>query len=92
MEPSLFIGDLVFVKKNTQGKLPKVNDLVVIVPPLSFSKDKTIMIKRVSSLGNHTFAVKSDNVLEGTDSRIFGSLTNEDLIGRVKFIRKTYPS
>ncbi len=56
---------------------PKVGDLVALK---KFGKE---MIKRISAKTNNKFYVLGDNPKESTDSRSFGALTQDEIIGRV---------
>ncbi|MBX2813522.1 MAG: S26 family signal peptidase [Myxococcales bacterium] len=78
MNPTFHSGDWIFVRR-IRG-LPKVGAIVAVRDPIDTHQ---ILVKRVSSLGLATFAVTSDNILEGRDSRHFGSLERAHLIGQV---------
>ncbi len=78
MCPTLSDEDLVLVRF-THGKAPKIGSLVVARHPES----QTIIIKRVRSRGNCAAYLSSDNPTEGTDSRHFGSVDFDNIIGIV---------
>lgn len=55
---------------------PKVGDIV------AFKKDEKEMIKRIQKIKGKIF-VSGDNTKESTDSRNFGWIKREDIIGKV---------
>lgn len=83
MSPTLEPGDLVFVRPFF-GRLPPPEALVVVRSPRTGGRP---WIKRVDSCGEHTFSLRSDNPLEGADSRQYGSFALEELVGVVAFMR-----
>ncbi|MEM7136683.1 MAG: S26 family signal peptidase [Myxococcota bacterium] len=78
MEPTLHEGDWVFVSTYRRG-LPRPGSLVVVHDPAG----ERTLVKRVRSRGTATFAVGSDNPTGARDSRQFGSLRPEHLVGHV---------
>ena len=82
MEPSLFDGDLVFTAPVELAALD-TGDVVVA------QKDNHNWIKRVSSFGNNTVALSSDNPFDSVDSRHVGSFTGEQLLGRAFAVFKS---
>lgn len=78
MEPALCAGDYVFLLKT---KRPKNNDIVVVRKPDS---DKMI-IKRVLSHSKNRIFVIGDSQEASTDSRSFGSIVRQQVVGRVIF-------
>ena len=78
MAPTLNDGDRVFVRRGVS--LPSPGDVVVARHP---TEPTTLLIKRVRSVTDTTFAVGSDDPTAGTDSRHFGSLSQEHLVGSV---------
>ncbi len=77
MEPTLFEGDCVLVKRIGLDAL-RSGDLVIARDPRN---PKRLWIKRVGSTAPGSFAVVSDNPLEASDSRQVGSLRAEHLVG-----------
>jgi nickel-type superoxide dismutase maturation protease len=75
MTPTLQPGDRVFV---CPSRLAQEGELVVARLP-----DGAAVVKRLASRGRGTFALRSDNPLEGSDSRHFGSLPDEAMVGPV---------
>ncbi|MEM6961265.1 MAG: S26 family signal peptidase [Myxococcota bacterium] len=79
MLPTLRSGDLVWVDVSAAAQ-PELGALVVVRSPEPRGKP---LVKRVSSLGDSTFAVGSDSPVEARDSRSFGSLKLSHFIGTV---------
>lgn len=79
MVPTLWPGDVVAVATRP-GRLPTPGEVVVVHDP---GRPGRALVKRARSRGERSFAVGSDAPLEARDSRHFGSLPPESLIGRV---------
>lgn len=79
MQPSLEPGDCVLV----DAARPDFGDVVVFTDPGSPSRR---FIKRYASRGDHGFAVRSDNPLHARDSRHFGSIPFDHMIGRATIV------
>ena len=77
MLPTLRPGDIVLVRPSVQFP-PAIGGLVVF---RSERWGSMPCIKRVGSHGANSFAVSSDNPMDGTDSRQRGSLGPEELLG-----------
>lgn len=77
MRPSLAPGDLVLARRPRGGGLPPLGAIVLVRVPGSAS----VLVKRVASHGEASFAVASDNPAHARDSRHFGSLAREDWVG-----------
>ena len=80
MVPLLKPGDevLIDLKAYTQNP-PCINDVVVAQHPYTNLK----LIKRVIALKDGRCFLKGDNALESTDSRAFGAVKLEQILGRV---------
>ncbi|MEM7435249.1 MAG: S26 family signal peptidase [Myxococcota bacterium] len=78
MEPTLREGDWVLVS-TSRLRLPQPGRIVIVHDPA----EARALIKRVRSRGTGTFTVGSDNPVGARDSRHFGSLRLEHLIGHV---------
>ena len=82
MRPALAPGDLVLADTRP-GREPSIRDLVVVRDP---ADPAHLLVKRVASRGERTFAMSSDNPVEARDSRHFGSLDERALVGRATLI------
>jgi hypothetical protein len=79
MLPALGEDDYVWIARRGES-LPAIGSIVVSLDP---SNQDRILVKRVLSHGTHTVALGSDNPQEGRDSRHFGSVPAELVIGTV---------
>ena len=77
MEPKIKEGSYVFV--NCFYKKLNVGDAVVFRSP---EKDM-ILVKRIASIDEKRIFVVGDNGTESRDSRIFGTISRNSVIGRV---------
>ena len=75
MEPTLSDGD--YVVAATKWWRPRENSLVV-----ARHQDYGVLIKRVRRRSSSGYALSSDNPI-GTDSRTFGKIPEQQLIGQV---------
>ena len=81
MLPTFAPGDYLLVDRQAyRERLPTVDDIVVSQHP--YQRD-VILIKRVQCLNGSELWLSSDNGAEGTDSRRFGFISSELLLGRV---------
>ncbi|MEM9189984.1 MAG: nickel-type superoxide dismutase maturation protease [Myxococcota bacterium] len=80
MSPTFDAGDVLIVE--VCRRLPRPGEVVVFRDPL---KPEQRLVKRVRSIGSSTFAVGSDDPAAGRDSRHFGSVTIDHLVGRVRW-------
>ena len=93
MKPTLQPGDLVLVDPHTYHcSLPQVGDIVVAFHPTQFQPEKIEqplkIIKRVAAnpIENSApgyYFLASDNPHEGSDSRMFGRIAANHIVGRV---------
>ena len=81
MSPLLSPGDLIWVDTQVHA-LPSLGDVVVVRDPRT---RRRILVKRARSRGTATFSVGSDSPTCGRDSRHFGPLRIEHLIGRAMY-------
>ena len=80
MSPILEDGDtLIF---NTLNKTPEIGDIVVIKPSFETVPDQFI-IKRVTDIKNGEIFIEGDNKENSYDSRNFGYVSLEHLLGVV---------
>lgn len=82
MLPTLCPGDSVLATSLLVRILPpKKGELIVIAHPI----EKTPLIKRIEKVANGSFFVRGDNESKSTDSRNFGWITIEDILGKVLY-------
>lgn len=80
MEPQFKNGDkilasfLPFIIKN-----PKVNDIVV------FEYKNKVFIKRIKQIENKKYFVQGDNNNDSIDSRNFGGISKNQILGKMIF-------
>ncbi len=80
MLPTLKDREIVFFKKYIKGKsLLKVGQIVIFYHPLKNIK----LIKRISYSSKNSVGVFGDNIEHSDDSRKFGLINNEKVIGIV---------
>lgn len=78
MSPTLSSGDAVLIDPNAEAK---IGDMVLVNHPY---KTSVTILKRVSEIGaNGNLMLTGDNPAESTDSRTFGAVSIECLIGKV---------
>ena len=78
MLPTLKAGDIVFFKKYKKHKsILKNRQIVIFNHPL---KNKNL-IKRISSVNQNNVEVLGDNIEYSEDSKKFGLIKNEKIIG-----------
>ena len=75
MEPSFKEGERVLTFNFSS---PKKGDVVVV-------KKKINLIKRVQTIENNSYFVVGDNQNRSTDSREFGPVPKEEIVGKVLF-------
>ena len=82
MLPLLKPGEEVLVDPNAyRGSLPHPGDIIIARHP---QRPELKMIKRVEAvIKNELVVLKGDNPADSTDSRVFGPVTQEYLLGRV---------
>ena len=80
MEPTINNGNIVFISAVPYvfGK-PKRNDIVV------FKYKNKHFLKRISKINNHKYEVKGDNAKDSLDSRVFGEISRNQILGKVIF-------
>lgn len=80
MEPSINDGDYVLVSWLPYiFSKPKVKDIIV----LRYPGKKMIIIKRISRIKGNKYFVSGDNRSLSVDSRTFGPISKEAIIGKV---------
>lgn len=82
MEPFISSGDIILVNRLSYlFKNPKIGDVVVIKK----NNKKKYLIKRIQKVRKKTYFVVGDNKNQSIDSRNFGWITKEDIIGKMIF-------
>ncbi|MBU3978243.1 nickel-type superoxide dismutase maturation protease [Patescibacteria group bacterium] len=83
MYPILRSGDFVLVNRLAYlYSAPKIGDIVAARDP----RDGKIIIKRVIKIENTKYHVEGDNRTASTDSRDFGLIDKNNIIGKVIFV------
>lgn len=80
MLPTLTARSTVFVCRYFYK--PKIGDIIAVPDP----RDGKTIIKRIIKMENNLYFVEGDNKAESTDSRNFGLLEKDDIIGKVIFV------
>lgn len=82
MEPTYKAGDRLWVSRllNILFK-PEAGDVVVLRDP----RDGRLVLKRIMKIAPDGYFMKGDNENESTDSRTFGLIKKENIIGKVLF-------
>lgn len=83
MLPQLKSGDLIFILKT---KKLKVGQIAISKRP---DRPNLIVIKRVKTVTKNGYWLEGDNQIESDDSRIFGEVDKELILG--KYIFKYWP-
>lgn len=80
MTPTLAPNDIVLVNRMSYWfASPKINDIIAVRDP----RDGKILIKRIKKIENKQCFVQGDNKNSSTDSRVFGMIRKQDIIGKV---------
>lgn len=83
MSPTLKPGETVFTSPLPYWfKQPNTEDLIACVDP----RDKRVLIKRIEKIVKGKYFVRGDNLNASTDSRVFGMIERQDIIGKVFYI------
>lgn len=82
MSPLLQPGNEILIDPNAYRKsLPKLNDIVVTKHPL---KPQITIVKRITAIDDRSdYFLTGDNLADSTDSRHWGSVKSQDLLGKV---------
>lgn len=80
MTPILEPGQIVLVNRFSYlFAKPKKGDIVALKDP----RDKKVLIKRITEIAGNTYFVEGDNKKHSTDSRVFGMIRKQEIIGKV---------
>jgi len=78
MQPHLYAGDCVLIR---QGSRARAGDVVLLHRP---DRRELLVVKRVRNrLGDGRLWLEGDNPLASDDSRLFGPVGPEEIVGRV---------
>lgn len=78
MEPTLKQNELIIISSIPYlFKNPRINDIVAIK-----SKENKIFIKRIKKITKNNYIVLGDNKNDSFDSRNFGPIKKEEIIGK----------
>ncbi|MEW5806735.1 MAG: signal peptidase I [Acidobacteriota bacterium] len=85
MFPTIRNGDLVLISKVSllSGKRPATGDIVAFFDP---ADGKRILIKRVKEDCGQGYFVMGDNAESSIDSRVFGTVSGDRIIGKAIII------
>ena len=82
MKPDYMPGDKLWVSRFIYMlSKPKIGDVVVLSDP----RDQRLILKRIVEIMRDGYFMKGDNERASTDSRVFGPVKKEDMIGKVLF-------
>lgn len=80
MEPTLYDHQKVFLNRFAYlFSSPKKDEVIALRDP----RDKKILIKRIISVDNNKYFVQGDNKEHSTDSRKFGMIGKNDILGKI---------
>ena len=86
MLPTFSSGDFVIYRPYKKGSENITNGLIVVVRhPL---EEKTLILKRVYEVGSNGIYLRGDNPEASTDSRQFGFVSHDHLLGIVEDLVK----
>ena len=86
MEPNLKAGDYVIINKLSYlFRKPSKGDIVVLKHP---SNNENFLIKRIAEVKDSEYFVLGDNREFSTDSRHFGAIRKNLIVGKVWFNAK----
>lgn len=80
MSPTLISGQIVVVNRLSYlFSKPKNGDIIAVKDP----RDKKFLIKRITKISMDKYFVEGDNKKHSTDSRVFGMIGKQDIVGKV---------
>ncbi|HVA96847.1 MAG TPA: nickel-type superoxide dismutase maturation protease [Candidatus Acidoferrales bacterium] len=80
MSPTLHNGQIVLVNRFIYlFAAPKKNDIIAVRDP----RDGKVLIKRIKKIEDKRYFVLGDNKKASTDSRVFGMIERQDIVGKV---------
>lgn len=82
MEPTLKSGDEVLISSFPYFLTsPKVRDIVAV------KIDEKVFIKRITKIENKKYFLTGDNPKDSLDSRKFGTISKDIILGKVIFLK-----
>jgi nickel-type superoxide dismutase maturation protease len=80
MIPTIAAGETVFVNRLSYlFRNPHIDDIIAFHDP----RDGKVLIKRIIKIANRCYFVQGDNKNASTDSRVFGMIRRQEIIGKV---------
>lgn len=80
MHPTLQEREVVFVNRlSFLFHTPQIGDIIAFRDP----RDKKVLIKRITKRVKEKYFVEGDNKKHSTDSREFGMIGRNDIVGKV---------
>ena len=80
MSPAVSVGDVVLVNRLAYlFKKPLKGHIVALLDP----RDGRILIKRITRIEGSSYFVQGDNKNSSTDSRVFGMIKKQEIVGKV---------
>lgn len=87
MFPFFKPGSLVLINRlSFLFRKPKANEIVVIKNPDKKDLKRKYLLKRIKEVEENKFFVVGDNLEESIDSRNFGFIEKNDILGKVIYI------
>lgn len=81
MEPTIVNGKAILVSKIPYlFSEPKVKDII------AFRNRKEVLIKRIVKISSDKYIVEGDNQRDSLDSRNFGFVAKNDILGKVIYL------
>ncbi|HHP7231013.1 MAG TPA: nickel-type superoxide dismutase maturation protease [Xenococcaceae cyanobacterium] len=82
MQPLLQPGEEILINPDAyQKSAPKIGDIIVALHPY---RPKFFIVKRVISIEpDGSYFLQGDNTLESTDSRVYGAIKLDQILGQV---------
>lgn len=83
MSPTLKPGQVVLVNRLAYlFHKPQREDIVAVKDP----RDKKVLIKRITKISNDKYFIQGDNKKYSTDSRVFGMIRKQNILGKVIYL------
>lgn len=80
MKPYVREGDFVFARKIFPWEEYVIGDVVIAQDPRNHDN---LLLKRISSCNNGRYIIEGDNAVASTDSRTFGEVPKDNILGKV---------